>query len=455
MNSAPIAAIATPNAAGGIGIVRISGEGALEIASRVFTPIGGKTPERMKGYTAAFGKVHDADGDIDEAVCLVFRAPKSYTGEDVAELSCHGGLFVMQKVLRAVLAAGASPAPAGEFTKRAFLNGRISLDEAEAVMSIISAQGEQAAKAALGALEGSVSWEIDEVCAVLTGSSAQLAAWVDYPYDEIEELEPEVFSATLAGAKERLEALIRRFDSGKAIMQGVDTVIVGKPNTGKSTLMNLLSGYERSIVTDIAGTTRDVVEQTVRVADVVLKLSDTAGIHETEDTVESIGVQRAVRQLEKAQLVLAVLDGSQPLSQEDRLLLTKCRDCKTLVIINKDDLGCQIDEDEIDSLCSARVNISAKTGEGRQALEQAICSLLGTADFDPSQATLTTERQRSCVQKAIACIDEANEALLCGMTLDAVTVSVEDAIGALLELCGKTASENVVNEVFARFCVGK
>ncbi|MCQ2463376.1 MAG: tRNA uridine-5-carboxymethylaminomethyl(34) synthesis GTPase MnmE [Clostridia bacterium] len=455
MNSSPIAAIATPNAAGGIGIVRISGKGALELASRVFTPVGSKTPDKMNGYTAAFGKVHDSNGDIDEAVCLVFRAPKSYTGEDVAELSCHGGLFVMQKVLRAVLEAGAAPAPAGEFTKRAFLNGRISLDEAEAVMGIISAQGEQAAKAALGALEGSVSREIDEVCASLTASSAQLAAWVDYPYDEIEELAPEKLSATLISAREKLAGLIKRFDSGKAIMQGVNTVIAGKPNTGKSTLMNLLSGYERSIVTDIAGTTRDVVEQTVRVGDVVLKLSDTAGIHETDDTVESIGVKLAMKQLQQAELVLAVLDGSEPLSDEDRELLIQCKNSKTLVIINKDDLGCKIDEDEISDLCSTHISISAKTGAGRQKLEQAICSLLGTGDFDPSQATLTTERQRACVQKAVICIDEANDALISGMTLDAVTVSVEDAIGALLELCGKTASENVVNEVFARFCVGK
>lgn len=450
-----VAAVSTPNAAGGIGIIRISGDCAIEIAQKVFHAASGKPLCSMRGYTAAFGRVHDAHGDIDEAVCTVFRAPKSYTGEDVAELSCHGGLYIVQRVLRAVLSAGAQPAPAGEFTKRAFMNGRLSLNEAEAVMGMISAQGDLAAKAALTALDGALSREIDEICQSLVSSAAQLAAWVDYPDDEIEELEPQALTEVLLRAKNSLCALLDRFDSGKAVTQGVETVIVGRPNTGKSTLMNLLSGCERSIVTDVAGTTRDIVEQTVRVGNVVLRLSDTAGIRDTDDTIESIGVGLAVKRLERAQLALVVLDGTDELSDEDVLLLSRCNTSKTIAVINKNDLDCVVDESRLDGLCDAVVYISAKTGSGRESLENTVCTVLGTPGFDPSVAMLTTERQRQCVERAVECTGEALLAVAEGMTLDAVTVSIDGAISALLELSGKTASQAVVDEVFSRFCVGK
>ena len=273
-----IAAVSTPLASGGIGVIRVSGEKAIETVSKIFVPSSGKSVAEMKGYTAAHGYVTEGERKIDEAVLLIFRAPHSYTGEDVAEISCHGGVYVVGRVLRAILAAGAEPAAPGEFTKRAFLNGKLDLTEAEAVMSLISAQGEQGANAAMTALEGALSKKIRAAAQTLITDSAYLAAWVDYPDDEIEEISDEKLLTDYNCVLNELQALLNSYDAGRAVTQGVDTVIAGKPNVGKSTLMNLLSGFDRSIVTDIAGTTRDVVEDTVRLGNVVLHLADTAAL---------------------------------------------------------------------------------------------------------------------------------------------------------------------------------
>ena len=278
-----IAAISTGQAAGGIGIVRISGENALNIADRIFKSVSGLKLNELSGYRAALGTVFLEEKPVDEAIATVFRAPKSYTGEDVVELSCHGGLYVTRQVLRAALSAGAVAAEPGEFTKRAFLNGKMDLTKAEAVMSIISAQGEQAKAAALGTLDGLLYRKISGISGELKGLAASLAAWVDYPDEEIEDLPDDKILSVLENAASSLSDLIARFDSGRAVLEGVDTAIVGKPNVGKSTLMNLLTGTEKSIVTEIAGTTRDIVEETAVVGGVVLRLCDTAGLRETDD----------------------------------------------------------------------------------------------------------------------------------------------------------------------------
>ncbi len=371
-----VAAIATPNAAGGIGIVRISGGDALSVASKVFVPSksaltrlggndSGRTLADVAGYTALFGTVVEATGEaVDQAICLVFRAPASYTGEDVVELQCHGGMYLMQKVLRLVLAAGAEPAGPGEFTKRAFLNGKLDLSEAESVMNMISAHGEQAANAAYHALEGSLSREIRSVSDVFIAAAAHMAAWADYP-DEIyeEELDYDVLLTNFRAAYDKLDALTKKFDAGQAITEGVETAIVGRPNVGKSTLMNRLLQRERSIVTSIAGTTRDVVEETARIGNVVLRLADTAGLHESEDVVESIGIQMAEEKLEHADLVLAVFDGSEPLDDADRALLQKVgsvENRKSIAIINKSDLGNVVSEEELSPFVSAVITLSAK-----------------------------------------------------------------------------------------------
>ncbi len=452
--SSTVAAISTPVAAGGIGVIRISGKDAIEIASRVFVPSGKKQVNTMAGYTAAHGTVTDAGKPIDEAVLLVFRAPHSYTGEDVAEISCHGGVYVVSHVLRAVLNAGAEPAAPGEFTKRAFLNGKLDLTEAEAVMSLISAQGEQSASAALTALEGALSKKILAAAQILITDSAYLAAWVDYPDDEIEEISTDKLISDYEQVLDSLESLLSNYDAGRAVTEGVDTVIAGKPNVGKSTLMNYLAGFRRSIVTDIAGTTRDVVEDTVRLGNVVLHLADTAGIRETANEVEKIGVDFAVGRVERAALVLAVFDLSRETDSEDMAVLELCKDKCAVAVVNKDDLEPKFDKSVLDSFEHV-VYISAKDGKGAEKLAEAVEKALGTDGVDTSAALLANERQRICCERAAECVREALSALKMNMTLDAVTVSTDGAINELLTMTGEKATDAVINEVFSRFCVGK
>lgn len=450
-----IAAISTGQAAGGIGIVRISGENALNVADRIFKSVSGLKLKELSGYRAALGTVFFEEKPVDEAIATVFRAPKSYTGEDVVELSCHGGLYVTRQVLRAALSAGAVAAEPGEFTKRAFLNGKMDLTKAEAVMSIISAQGEQAKAAALGTLDGLLYRKISGISGELKGLAASLAAWVDYPDEEIEDLPDDKILSVLENAASSLSDLIARFDSGRAVLEGVDTAIVGKPNVGKSTLMNLLTGTEKSIVTEIAGTTRDIVEETAVVGGVVLRLCDTAGLRETDDKVESIGVARAKQKLETATLILAVFDASAPLEEQDKALFPLCKEKHAIAIVNKTDLPVQLDTNILDTVFNKVVYISAKENNGLQSLEQAIAEVLGTAAFDSSAATLMNERQLACCSAALDAVKEAHDALASGVTRDAVQVCVDSAIESLDTLTGERATESVVNEIFSRFCVGK
>lgn len=450
-----IAAIATGQAAGGIGIVRISGENALSVADRIFQTVSGLKLNALKGYRAAFGSVFADGKPIDEAIATVFRAPKSYTGEDVVEISCHGGLYLTRQVLRAALENGAVPAEPGEFTKRAFLNGKLDLAKAEAVMQLICAQGEQASAAALATLEGKLSSEIRSVSQELKALSAALAAWVDYPDEEIEEVSDAQIKSVLQETAQQLSVLLTRFDSGKAILNGVDTVIVGKPNVGKSTLMNCLVGAEKSIVTDIAGTTRDIVEETVTVGNIVLRLSDTAGLRETADAVEQIGVSRAQKKLENAVLILALFDNSVPLTEEDDRLFSLCAGKNAIAVVNKTDLQPAWDANIINNAFKNVVYISAKENTGVIALENAIAEILGTAAFDPSAATLMNERQRSCCATALEELQAADAAFADGITRDAVQVRMDAAIEALDALTGERATESVVNAVFSQFCVGK
>ncbi|MBQ9849175.1 MAG: tRNA uridine-5-carboxymethylaminomethyl(34) synthesis GTPase MnmE [Clostridia bacterium] len=455
MSNRTIAAIATPNAPGGIGTVRLSGERAVEIATKVFRPVSGKNLCDLKGYTAAFGGVYDNDEKIDEAVCLVFRAPKSYTGEDVCEISCHGGLYITKRTLRAVLDAGAEPAEAGEFTKRAFLNGKIDLAGSESVMALIGASGKQAAAAALNTLDGNLSKKIRECADGIIGVCASLAAWVDYPDEDIEDISSAQMLPVFEKTKKELSEIVRRYDCGRAVTDGIDTVIVGKPNVGKSTLMNMLTGFERSIVTDIAGTTRDVVEERIMLGEIILRIADTAGIRETENVVESMGVSIAKRRLERAELVLAVFDTSVPLNSDDLDIIEQCRAKKSVAILNKADLPAAADREIIEKAFAFTVELSASTGAGREKLEQAVAEIMMTNEFDPAAACLTSERQRQCCIRAMGHIDEAVAAIQGGVTLDAVNVCADCAIDALLELTGEKATAAVVDEVFSRFCVGK
>ena len=451
-----IAAISTGAAPGGIGIVRISGPEARTVADRVFRGRGGRNISGMKGYTAALGAAYTAAGEkLDDVVALVFAAPKSYTGEDVVELSCHGGLYLTQRLLQEVLAAGASPAGPGEFTRRAFLNGKVDLAQAEAVMELIGARGEQAAREAQAASGGALSRRVEAIRRELTSLGAHLAAWADFPEEDVPAVENQALLQSLEHVAGELARLLESFDTGKVYREGVRTVIAGRPNAGKSTLMNLLSGCQRSIVTEYAGTTRDVVEETVLLGGIPLRLADTAGLRDTDDPVESIGVAAARERLETADLVLAVFDSSQELEKEDLELAQRLRTVPAVAVVNKTDLPTRMDLSRIRELFPHVACIAAASGEGLEELQEEITALLGAGDFDPGAGMLFTERQRRDAQEAFDALREGENALALGLTLDAVTVCVEDALNALYALTGQTASEEVVDQVFETFCVGK
>lgn len=450
-----IAAISTPNAPGGIAVIRISGDTALEIADRVFQSVSGKKAVNMSGYTCSYGTAFDGDERLDDCILTVFKAPNSYTGENVAELSCHGGLYVTKRILRAILKNGAESASAGEFTKRAFLNGKLDLTQAEAVMDIISAKGNIELKMAESLRDGAAFRKSQSAKKKLIKILGDLAAWADYPDEDIPEVEPESLMISLKDIRNELGSLIKGYDYGKILREGIDTVIIGRPNVGKSTLFNCLSGCERSIVTEIAGTTRDVIEESVKIGDLTLRLSDTAGIRDTDDVIEGIGVNIAYKRLDEAQLIIAVFDGSCPLTEDDINLLKKLKDKKAIAVINKNDVEQKIDSDIIKSNNIQIVYISAKENKGIQEVQQAIESLFEANELDFESGTAANERQKRCIDLCLQQIDEAISALESGVLLDAITVLLDEAVQHILELTGEKATVAVVDEVFSRFCVGK
>lgn len=454
-NRETIAAISTGSGESAVGMVRISGDAALSIADRVFKAQSGKALADSLGYRAYYGSVFDGEGEFDTAVALVFRAPKSYTGEDIVEITVHGGIYLTRRLLRAVILAGARHAEAGEFTKRAYLNNKMSLSQAEAITSLISAQGAEQAKAALAVSEGRLNRESRDIRSQIVTLLGQISAYCDYPDEDIVDVSRETLEKTLSDILCRLDQMLEGFDKGKIISNGVDTAIVGSPNVGKSTIMNLLSGFEKSIVTDIAGTTRDIVEDTVRVGDFVLRLSDTAGIRETADIVEAVGVERAKKRMESAALVLAVFDASRPLSEEDMQLISEAKSKNSVAIINKDDLEPQIDERPIREAFERVVRISAGEGRGRQELSDAICSALSQYRLSGDALILINERQFDCAARARKEVFAALEGAKEGQMPDMLGILLEEALRALSELSGESATESVVNEIFSKFCVGK
>ena len=418
-----VAAISTPRAQGGISVIRISGEDALSAADRIFKPFSRNIlPSEMEGYSCAYGKIVDGSEVLDDGVLTVFRAPKSYTGEDVVEISCHGGIFVTEQILRLIRDSGVKAAGAGEFTKRAFLNGKMSLTQAEAVMDIISADGNAGLRCAESLREGALFRRIKKVSDGMLKLLGSLAAWVDYPDDDIPAVEEYEISAVLEAGIADLDRLLNSYESGRIVREGADTAIVGRPNVGKSTLMNLLAGCERSIVSD---------------------------------TVESIGVDRARKKLDAADLILAVFDAGSEITSEDRELAEKCRGRNAIAVLNKSDLEQRFDFSEISDCFKDNVTVSAEKGEGLEHLVSAVEKLYGVSGFSPDMGVLANERQRSCAERARLCFREALDALKAGATFDAVTILIDDGENSLLELTGEKASEAVVDEVFSRFCVGK
>lgn len=456
MMSDTIAAVATGNVVSAIGIIRLSGDEAIEIISTVFTPISGKIVSEYPDRSLVYGTMHDLSGEVlDRCLCTISRAPNSYTGENTAELQCHGSPTVMRLALEALFSAGARQALAGEFSKRAFLNGRMDLTQAEAVIDLIEAETGEAAKNAAGQLGGAIYQKTDTIYNEMVEIISHYHAVLDYPDEDIAVFEMEAYSETLENAVNQLKSLLNTFERGKIMKSGLKAAIVGRPNAGKSSLLNALVGYERAIVTEIPGTTRDTVEESVLLGGIRLNLSDTAGIRGTIDPIEKIGVDRARSAAESSQLVLAVFDGSEELRKEDtEAIETAKTSVRSIAVVNKSDLPQKINlltiQENFEKLCF----VSALDKTGLEALDKAVAELFPIPEA-PAGEILTNSRHADAISRAKISMEEAISAMKSGATPDIVLTEVENALSALGELTGRTIREDVTKRIFERFCVGK
>ncbi len=435
--------------------MRVSGEGCFSICDKIFQPAGGGLFSAVRPREMVLGRLSDREGKaIDSCLAVRFPGPGSYTGEDCAEFHCHGSPVVLGEALRALFAAGARQAGRGEFTRRAFLNGRMDLTQAEAVIDLIEAETAQAARNAVGQLGGALRRRVEPVYDSLLDIASQFYAVVDYPDEDIEELSREETLRTLSEAERTLEALLSTAGRGQVLRRGVPTAILGRPNAGKSSLLNALVGYDRAIVTAVAGTTRDTVEEKAVVGGVLLRLADTAGIRDAGDEVERLGVERSRRAAAEAELALLVLDGSRPLADEDMAAAETARLAAHMIVLrNKSDLPQTADLSALE-LSGPVLSVSAREGTGLSALEDAVAELFA-GDGPPSGEVLTNERQAEALRQAREAIRGAREALAGGLTPDAVLSDAERAMSALGEVTGQKLREDLTARIFERFCVGK
>lgn len=453
-----ICAIATGMGNAGVGIIRISGNKAIEVAEKVFHPVRDNVKVlEMKSYTAAYGNICDGENIIDEGIILLMRAPHTYTCEDVCELQCHGGMVVMRKVMEAVVKAGARTAEPGEFTKRAFLNGRIDLSQAESVMDLIYAKNEFAVKSSLMQLRGDLKKVVEDLRETILYN----VAFIESALDDPEHYSLEGYPQKLRGIVDKLvtnvDKLLITFDNGKVLSEGIKTVIVGKPNAGKSSLLNMFLGEDRAIVTDIAGTTRDVLEEVVNINGIMLNIVDTAGIRETSDVVEKIGVDKALDYVDNSDLILYVVDSSVPLDDNDKQIISRISGKNVVIILNKSDLEAKVDKVLINSYISGDiVEISAATGEGKNELYKLLNNMFfeGRLSYN-DQLYITNIRHKNELAAAKGSLTKVIESIDMGMEEDFFSIDLMDAYEHLGLINGETARDDLADKIFKEFCMGK
>ncbi|WP_041424279.1 tRNA uridine-5-carboxymethylaminomethyl(34) synthesis GTPase MnmE [Thermosediminibacter oceani] len=460
MTGDTIAAISTPLGEGSIGIVRISGEDSFRIASEIFRPKKNIDPSEMKPRTMYLGSIVDpGSGEvIDEVLLVKYKAPFTYTRENMVEINCHGGFTVQRRILEVVLGRGARVAEPGEFTKRAFLNGRIDLSQAEAVIDIIRAKTDRALNVAVNQLKGGLSERIREVRQRILRIIAHIEANIDFPEDDIPEADPDTIREDIRGIRVELEELLKKAQAGKIMREGLSTVILGRPNVGKSSLLNSLLREKRAIVTDIPGTTRDIIEEYLNINGIPVKIVDTAGIRETCDAVEKIGVERALESLKEAELVLLMLDASDELREEDRAIMELVKDKFVIVVLNKTDLPEKLSVDEVKSAFPGKplIRVSALREKGIEELKEAIYRAV-TEEIGPVDegVIVTRARHSQAVKNAVEALERAESALSSGIPMEMVAMEVREAWERLGEITGDTVREDVVNAIFENFCIGK
>lgn len=461
-----IAAIATAMTPSGIGIIRISGDEAVSITDRIFEAVGKKKLKDLPSHTIHYGHIKDGEDVIDEVMILLMRAPKSYTREDTVEIDCHGGVYVMKRILETVIKYGARPAEPGEFTKRAFLNGRIDLSQAESVIDVIHAKNEFALKSSMNQLSGALSDEVKE----LRGQVLHEIAFIESALDDPEHISlegyPQELEQKVTSIHSRIETLLKNSENGRILKEGISTVIVGKPNAGKSSLLNTLVGEERAIVTDIAGTTRDVLEEQMNLNGIILNIIDTAGIRSTDDVVEKIGVDKARKYLKDADLVIYVVDTSTPLDENDFEIIGLLKDRKAIILLNKSDLSPLITKTEMKEAVEKQngrseepirmISISAKEQTGIDELQQAVREMFfsGEVTFN-DQVMITNIRQKASLQEALSGLELVLQSVRDGMPEDFYSIDLMNTYEALGSIIGEAVEDDLVNEIFSKFCMGK
>lgn len=454
-----IAAISTATGNGGIGIIRMSGKKSFEILNKIFTPLKRENDE-IKGYSMKFGYIVDpkTNEKIDEVLVSYFINPKSYTTEDMCEINSHGGVVVEKKILELCLENGADLAEPGEFTKRAFLNGRIDLTQAESVIDLINSKTENEAKASINQLEGNLSKKVHQNRDKLLDIMADIEANIDYPEYDIEQVTNNKISIVLEDIKKDLINLSSTFENGKILKEGVKTIILGKPNAGKSSLLNTILKEERAIVSEFAGTTRDTIEEFVNIEGIPLKLIDTAGIRKTEDKIEEIGVKRALKLSEEADLIIAIFDGSKELDNEDLEILNIIKNKKSIIILNKKDIGdIGLENNEkVKEASSNILKISAKTGDGIEEIYKRISEMFKTKEIEMNDGIIITNiRHKNQIDKALKSVNEAIDTNASGLPIDIVSIPIKQILSDLSVITGEDVSEDIINEIFSKFCLGK